>query len=91
MIDGTTKKERAIGYILANVKDEPSSLELWGKVVYGYCAQWSNKSYTVMVNDYYLRGRVPGGPIIGVNGQKAAPTGMSNLQKMVEAERAKSG
>lgn len=60
LVDGTSKKDRAISYIAEHVKNTPESLALWGKVVYGYCAQWSPKSYTVMVNDYYLRGRVPG-------------------------------
>lgn len=58
--DGTPRKDRAIAFIVENVADTPDSLRLWGRVVYGYCAIWSPKSYTVMVNEYYLRHRVPG-------------------------------
>lgn len=54
--------ERARRWITEQVRDTPESLALWGRVVTAYCAQWSSKSYTVMVNDYYLQGRVPGQP-----------------------------
>lgn len=60
LADGTSKRDNAIRVICETVKDDPESLELWRKVVNGYCAQWSSKSYTVMINDYYLKGRVPG-------------------------------
>ena len=63
--DGTTKKQRAIGYICSHVSETPESLLLWGRVVAGYSAQWSAASYTVMVQDYYLCGRVPGEPRSG--------------------------
>lgn len=59
--DGTTKKERAIQYITECIKNTPESLVFWGQVVAGYCLQWSSKSYTVMINDYYLNGRLPAG------------------------------
>lgn len=62
LTDGTTKRARAIQFITEHVTDDPVSLHLWGRVVAGYAMQWSAKSYTVMVNDYYLAGRVPGEP-----------------------------
>lgn len=62
LIDGTSKKDHARIYIAEHVTDSPESLALWGKVVFAYQAQWSAKSYTVMVNDYYARGRIPGQP-----------------------------
>jgi N-terminal phage replisome organiser (Phage_rep_org_N) len=74
LIDGTSKKDYAKKYILAHVKDTAESLELWGRVVFGYQTEWSPKSYTVMVNDYYLRGRVPGQPN-GTNGQRSTMPG----------------
>jgi hypothetical protein len=68
--DGTPKKDRAIAWITERVADTPDSLALWAKVVAGYSAQWSAYSYTVMVNDYYLNGRIPGEarPSSGSNG-----------------------
>lgn len=60
LADGTTKREGAIQFITEHVKDDPASLELWGRVVAGYCAQWSGVAYKIMVNDYYLAGRIPG-------------------------------
>lgn len=62
LIDGTSKKEHARMFISDHVQDTPESLALWGKVVFAYQVQWSAKSYTVMVNDYYARGRIPGQP-----------------------------
>jgi hypothetical protein len=62
MTDGTLKQDRAIQFIAEHIRDDPTSLELWGRVVAGYCAQWSAKSYTVMINDYYAIGRIPGQP-----------------------------
>lgn len=70
LADGTTKKDNAIRVICETVKDEDSSLDLWRRVVSSYCAQWSSKSYTVMLNEYYLQGRVPGQSRNG-NGQSA--------------------
>lgn len=58
--DGTSKKDNAIRVICDTVKDDEQSLLLWRQVVSAYCAQWSAKSYTVMLNDYYLSGRIPG-------------------------------
>lgn len=58
--DGTPKRERAMAFICEHVRDEPAALKLWARVVDAYQMQWSPKSYTVMINDYYLRGRVPG-------------------------------
>lgn len=68
LADGTTKKARAIAYISEYVASDPAALALWGRVVAGYCAQWSSKSYTVMVQDYFLAGRVPGEPKPRANG-----------------------
>jgi len=60
LADGTPKKRRAIAYIAERVRDSPESLALWGQVVAAYCAQWSGKSYTVMIDEYYAQNRVPG-------------------------------
>jgi hypothetical protein len=60
LVDGTSRRDAAIRFIENAVKDTPDSLTLWAKVVSGYCIQWSPKSYTVMVNEYYLRDRIPG-------------------------------
>lgn len=70
--DGTAKKERAIQFIADHVPCDPESLALWGRVVAGYCAQWSPKSYTVMINDYFAIGRVPGQPKPPANGNGRA-------------------
>ena len=58
--DGTTKKDNAIRVMCDTIRPDESSLSLWRQVVSAYCAQWSPKSYTVMINDYYLSGRIPG-------------------------------
>jgi hypothetical protein len=60
LADGTSKKARAVAYICEHVGSDSESLRLWGRVVAGYCAQWSPRSYTVMIQDYYLAGKVPG-------------------------------
>lgn len=57
---GQSKSDRASAWICDRVADTPDSLELWSRVVAGYCAQWSNTSYQVMVTEYYQVGRVPG-------------------------------
>lgn len=72
LIDGTSKKDRARVYIAEHVADTPESLELWGQVVHGYQVEWSPKSYTIMINDYYLRGRIPG--------QGSAPSGQRSIR-----------
>jgi hypothetical protein len=91
LVDGTTKKDAAIQFIVEHVPNNPDDLSFWGQVVFAYQKQWSPKSYTVMVNDYFLRRRLPGGQSVTPNGHKAAPTGSSNLRAYVEAQRAKSG
>lgn len=58
--DGTTKKDNAIRVICEIVKDDDASIDLWRRVVSEYCKQWSSKSYTIMLNEYYLQGRIPG-------------------------------
>ena len=58
--DGTPKAAKAIEYIITFVAATPDSLALWQRVVTGYCAQWSALSYTVMVQEYYLKGYAPG-------------------------------
>ena len=58
--DGTRKADKAMDIITEQVRSTPESLEFWGKVVEAYCLVWSPKSYTVMLNEYYLRQRVPG-------------------------------
>jgi len=77
LTDGTSKRDRAIQWICERVTDDMSSLVLFGKVVAGYCAQWSPKSYTVMVNDYYLAGRVPGEPTQKGKGNGSGNYGIS--------------
>lgn len=84
LIDGTTKKEHARQYIAEHVRDTPESLELWGKVVFAYQVQWSAKSYTVMVNDYYARGRIPGQP---TNGKAPASKYAALMRGLEEPER----
>ncbi|MFA6168916.1 MAG: hypothetical protein WC700_19985 [Gemmatimonadaceae bacterium] len=66
--DGTTKAERARVFLCEHVGADPDSLRLWGRVVAGYCAQWSATSYTVMVNDYFDKGRIPGEKAVSNNG-----------------------
>ena len=39
LVDGTSKRERAIHWICERVTDDAASLERWGRVVAGYCAQ----------------------------------------------------
>lgn len=88
LIDGTSKKEHAKVYIIEHVSDTPGSLDLWGKVVFAYQAQWSGKSYTVMVNDYYLRNRIPGQATTNnPNGGKLSAVG----QMLAYAEELKRG
>jgi hypothetical protein len=60
LADGTTKKDNAIRVICETVKDTDASIDLWRRVVSAYCSQWSSKSYTIMLNEYYAQGRVPG-------------------------------
>lgn len=69
LADGTSKRDNAIRVICETVKDNEASLSLWRKVVCGYVAQWSSKSYTTMLTEYYLQGRVPGEPHRNGNGQ----------------------
>jgi hypothetical protein len=68
MVDGTPKKQVAIQFMVENVPDDPGSLSFWGQVVHAYQKQWSPKSYTVMVNDYFLRKRIPGAASVTANG-----------------------
>jgi len=92
--DGTSKKDRAISWITERVADTPESLKLWGEVVAGYSAQWSAYSYTVMVNDYYLKGRVPGEarPSSGSNGNgKPRENAALAAVRIRQAEEARSG
>jgi len=60
LADGTTKKAKAIAFIAEKVGEDPKALDRWAKVVAAYCLQWSGKSYTVMLNDYFLQNRIPG-------------------------------
>lgn len=68
------KKAIAIDYIIANVANTPSSLELWGRVVCEYTRQWSNASYKTMIDEYYLKGKVPGEPNGNHQTRHRAPT-----------------
>lgn len=77
------KREKAIAFILENVKDTPESLALWARVVDGYTTQWSAFSYTVMVNDYYLQGRIPGQR--NINGAYRQPATQPQFEKVVTA------
>jgi hypothetical protein len=94
LADGSTKAERARQIILEAVQGTPESLELWGKVVFNYCAMWSGRSYTIMINDYYLRGKVPGQS--GSNGAAPArprraedPAEAARLAQLVQVEKAR--
>jgi hypothetical protein len=95
LADGTTKAERARQVILENVRDTPESLELWGKVVFNYCAVWSGRSYSIMVNDYYLRGKIPGHSNTNGSVPPARPRRMEDpaaaaqLAEIVKAEKAR--
>lgn len=74
LADGTSKKLNAQRVIEETVKDDDQSLDLWRRVVSAYCAQWSSKSYTVMLNEYYLQNRIPGQSKNGNgNGHKPDP------------------
>ncbi len=88
LADGTPKRDRAIVWISERVADTPESLRLWADVVAGYCAQWSPHSYTVMVNDYYLKGRVPGEPRAspGGNGATKRHPGLTAVEMMIEED-----
>jgi len=57
---GQTKKQAAIEFMIEKIPDHPDDLIFWGQVVDGYCRQWSSYSYTTMVNEYYLKRRIPG-------------------------------
>ena len=74
--DGTRKADKAIEIITAQVRSTPEELEFWAKVVEAYCMVWSPKSYTVMLNEFYARRRIPGQSSQsgnGSNGFKPAP------------------
>jgi hypothetical protein len=58
--DGSTKKSRAIEYISSKISEDRDSLEFFRQVVEAYCLRWSSRSYTVMVDEYYLEHRLPG-------------------------------
>jgi hypothetical protein len=62
LADGTPNKERTIQFITEHIKNDPESLELWGQVVNAYVNVkcWAGTSYTIMVNDYYANGLIPG-------------------------------
>jgi len=60
LANGTTKKAKAIAHMVEYVGSEPKALAFWGRVVAGYCAQWSSKSYRTMINNYFLEGKIPG-------------------------------
>ena len=61
---GQTKKAAAVEFMVEKISDAPDDLAdnllFWGRVVEGYCRQWSSYSYMTMVNEYYLKGRLPG-------------------------------
>ncbi len=90
LADGTPRAERAAQYIAEHVADSPESLKLWAEVVFAYSAQWSPKSYTVMVNDYYLRGRVPGRPN-GANPGAPEPKGFAGAREYFEQKAKRHG
>lgn len=87
LTDGTTRKDAAIAYICQWVKDNPASLALWGRVVAGYCKQWSPKSYTVMVQEYYLNNRIPGEQRNGNGAGGREHPGITALRMVQEEER----
>lgn len=88
LTDGTPRSERAIQYIAERVADTPDNLKLWARVVAGYCAQWKPYSYTVMVTDYYERGRVPGESLSSRNGngQPRENAGLAAVRILMEED-----
>ena len=54
------KRAEAIRAIAATVGDDPEDVRRWGQVVKAYCRQWSSLSYGTMLEDYFVRGRMPG-------------------------------
>jgi len=58
---GRTKKETAIDYMQQVIPKDPGSLAFWGRVVENYCLQWSSRSYRTMIDEYFLRRRLPAG------------------------------
>ena len=86
---GVSKMDKAIEFISQKVSCDPESLERWAKVVEGYTRQWSGTSYTVMVNDYYLAGRIPGqSNHNGSKPQSAMDIALEHLKKL-EAQNGK--
>jgi hypothetical protein len=85
LADGTTKKANACRVITETVTDDDESIAFWKRVVEAYCAQWSSKSYSVMLNEYYSQGRVPGQRKNGQSGNGSAPSNaLSALERMKE-------
>ncbi len=87
LTDGMTRKAAAIAYICERVRDTPAALALWGRVVAGYCKQWSPKSYTVMVQEYYLNNRIPGEQRNGNGAGGREHPGITALRMVQEEER----
>lgn len=73
--------------IVSKVGESPEAIERWKLTIQGWIAAGHNKVNVKGMLDWYGRGQTEKP---APNGHKAAPTGMSNLQKMLEAERAKS-
>ena len=88
LADGTTKKANAYRVITETVTDDDDSIAFWRRVVEAYCAQWSSKSYTIMLSEYYSQGRVPGQPKSNNgngNGQHAPQSNaLAALERMKE-------
>jgi len=89
LVDGTTKKANACRVISETVTDDDDSIAFWKRVVEAYCTQWSSKSYTTMLSEYYSQGRVPGQPKNGNgkngNGQHAPQSNaLAALERMKE-------
>jgi hypothetical protein len=81
LADGSLKAERASAFICDSVTDTPESLRRWGQIVFAYQAMWSPKSYSVMVQDYYLRDRLPGQSFVSA-GQRPVGTFASSQPRL---------
>ncbi len=63
--NGVTKKANAIKRITEEVRSD--DIGFWKEVVSGYCAAWSSKSYTAML-EWYGRREIPGKSKFSTNG-----------------------
>ena len=81
---GKTKKQAAIEFMVEKIPKTPEALAFWGQVVDGYCRQWSSYSYQTMVNEYFLRRRLPGGQTERPPPEPPQPTVVAGLDEKPE-------